>query len=345
MLRVERRLRDQLDRLHARLEETRADLGVSADQVKAVVDVGLALAELEPLVEQKVPGRRPGESALAWQLPPLPGSWAICAEGIPHPHTQTIRPVVFDHGLAVGRDDLVLVHLGHPLVQRCLRLLRSEVWAPPERRKLSRVSVRVVPHDALDHPVVAAHARLVILGGDQGRLHEELIQAGGMLRSGRFRRLNLGELSSALSSAKRGDVAAASESLKARIRDLWPSHRDALVASLCARMKAQVQGLLATLDERAAREAEQIRYVLEELRQTILAEVHAAKPEQFELWAKPEQEQLERNRSALTERAEAIPAEIAREQEAVRRRYQNPEPRLFPVAVTYFVPEGLANGR
>jgi hypothetical protein len=38
-----------------------------------------------------------------------------------------VRPITFDHGVAGGRDDVVLVHLNHRRVQMCLRLLRSWV--------------------------------------------------------------------------------------------------------------------------------------------------------------------------------------------------------------------------
>jgi hypothetical protein len=37
-----------------------------------------------------------------------------------------------------------------------------------------------------------------------------------------------------------------------------------------------------------------------------------------------------------------LPAELARETDAIRHRYADPQPRLFPVAVTFLVPEGLA---
>ena len=43
-------------------------------------------------------------------------------------HRQEVRPVVFDHASAKGKDDVVLVHLNHRLVQMSLRLLRAEVW-------------------------------------------------------------------------------------------------------------------------------------------------------------------------------------------------------------------------
>jgi len=38
----------------------------------------------------------------------------------------------------------------------------------------------------------------------------------------------------------------------------------------------------------------------------------------------------------------AVPEEIERETAAVRARFASPQPRLFPVAVTYLVPESLA---
>ena len=53
----------------------------------------------------------------------------------------------------------------------------------------------------LTHPVVIAHGRIVVLGGDNHRLHEEIITAGGALIEGRFSRLNVGETKAALEAA------------------------------------------------------------------------------------------------------------------------------------------------
>jgi hypothetical protein len=41
-------------------------------------------------------------------------------------------------------------------------------------------------------------------------------------------------------------------------------------------------------------------------------------------------------------RLKEIPAEIERETAAIQARYANPQARLFPVAVTFLVPEKLA---
>jgi len=64
------------------------------------------------------------------------------------------------------------------LVQMCLRLLRAEIWSlGTQTKRLSRVSACVVDDSALSHPVVIAHGRIVVLGGDNHRLHEEIITA------------------------------------------------------------------------------------------------------------------------------------------------------------------------
>jgi hypothetical protein len=111
---------------------------------------------------------------------------------------RVIRPIVFDHDLADGRDDIVLAYLGHRLGQLCMRLLRAEVWAFGSTSRMRLVTARQVPDHILDTPAVVAHARLVALASDCQRLHEQILMAGGRLRDVRFARLNVGEVQNAL---------------------------------------------------------------------------------------------------------------------------------------------------
>jgi hypothetical protein len=55
-----------------------------------------------------------------------------------------------------------------------------------------------------------------------------------------------------------------------------------------------------------------------------------------------EVEQLDRNVEALRRRLQEIPAEIEKETAAIQARFADPQPRMFPVAVTFLVPEKLA---
>ena len=182
-----------------------------------------------------------------------------CAEGLEHPHTKDIRPITFDHAAADGRDDIVLVHLNHRLVQMSLRLLRAEVWSVKGRKRLHRITARLVPDHVLNAPAVIAHARLVVIGGDSHRLHEEIIVAGGMLKEGRFSRLNVGELDKLLSAATNDE---AYEPMQKHLLELWDKFAPGLAQSLEARMKDRTSGLAKKLSERAEKEAEDIRAIL-----------------------------------------------------------------------------------
>ncbi len=51
---------------------------------------------------------------------------------------------------------------------------------------------------------------------------------------------------------------------------------------------------------------------------------------------------MERNKGSLWARLDQIPVEIEQEVARIRARYARTEPRLFPVAVTFLIPERLA---
>lgn len=344
MLKFERKLREQLEKLASQLHETQHELNLTPEHIENVVRVGLELAEQPALIPVEVDGIWPDSTGMrktcpVFRLPALSNSWALCADGLAHPHTKKIRPIVFDAALAAGRDDVVLAHLNHRLVQMCLRLLRAEIWSLGTQAKhLSRVSACVVDDSALTHPVVIAHGRIVVLGGDNHRLHEEIITAGGALIEGRFSRLNVSETKAALEAATDTEAPTA---IEARFQSLWPKHRDALVSALETRRVERTKNLEKNLDELAEKEVNKLRTVMTELQRAIQAELDRKDGPQMLLdlgGDEPGKQQRERDISALRRRLTEIPEEIQRESDHIRSRFANPSARLFPVAVTWLIP-------
>lgn len=344
MLKFERKLREQLEKLAAQLHETQHELNLTPDHIENVVRVGLELAEQPALIPVEVPGIWPDPTGVrrtcpVFRVPALFNSWAQCSDGLAHPHTKKIRPIVFDPALAAGRDDVVLAHLNHRLVQMCLRLLRAEIWSLGNQAKhLSRVSACVVDDSALTHPVVIAHGRIVVLGGDNHRLHEEVITAGGAFIEGRFQRMNVGETKAALAAATNVPVPTAIES---RFQTLWAKHQDAVISALDARKVDRTKNLEKHLDELAEKEVNKLTTVMTELQRAIQAELERKDAPQMMLdlgGDEPGKQQRERDLSALSRRFNEIPEEIQRESEHLRSRFANPTARLFPVAVTWLIP-------
>ena len=317
---------------------------MTPESIQAVVETALELAR-QPALQRRTLHDPYGHAPaiLVFDVPALSGSWAKCTNGLEHPHSNVKRPIVFDHELARGRDDVVLAHLNHRLVTMSLRLLRAEVWSSADQRKLYRVTARTVPNTALDTPAVVAYARLLILGSDNQRLHEELIVAGGYLREGRFARMNEHQLRDALMAAQNHPV---SEAMQRRLAELWDKHRDALMQSLQMRMRDRSASLQKVLADRAAKEQRDMHSILTELQESIIAEIRQPeKVVQLQLisFSADERQQFDRNISALEERVKQIDTEIEQETARIQQRFADPQPRLFPVAVTYLIPERFSH--
>lgn len=334
MLKFERNLREQIEKLHERLHESRRELDLTPANLLAVVQVGLELAGQPPLGATATPG--------VFHLPQLKGSWSDAAEGLTHPYTGDVRPITFDHALARGRDDVVLIHLNHRLMQLALRLLRAEVWGGSGAQKLHRVTARLIPDDMADAPVAIAHARLVVIGNNRYRLHEELIAAGGEINAGRFRRIpQVGRVRELLASASDTPP---TPTVHAQLTGVWAAVAAPLEQALNVRMKDRLDGLRSALAEREQKEVSDTEAILAELEQAILRELRDPQSVQLKLFSPTEEAQYQRDVSALEARLANIPAEREQELAAIRARYADVQPRLFPVAVTFLVPARLNRG-
>lgn len=336
---IERDIRQRIERLREQLDESIAELHVAPDNVERVVDTALKLAGQPALIETAVE-RPDGSAARALELPRLTGSWARAREGLLHPVTGAERPITFDNSVAAGRDDVVLAHLGHRLVQGATWLLRAEIWSADAEAQMSRVTARVVSDDTADELIALAHARLVITGAAGHRLHEEVIAAGGRVRNGRFARITtISELTQLIDAPTLSTPPAGA--VKPFI-DAWETVSDGVLTALGRRQQDRVESLGAKLAARGDEDAHAVREVLEELERSIRAELEEVNSGalQLELFG-DERAQYDRDLDALHHRLDEIPAEIELETAAVRRRYLDPTPRLFPAAVELIVPERL----
>ena len=128
-----------------------------------------------------------------------------------------------------------------------------------------------------------------------------------------------------------------------KLLELYPALTSSLASSLEARLKDRVDGLKKRLAERADKEADDIRSILTELKKAIEAELNDPAYVQPTLFDDPETERFERNKEAMRARVREIPGEIERETAAIRARFADPQARMFPVAVTFLIPQMMAS--
>jgi hypothetical protein len=339
---AERRLQEKIDKLHERLMEAKTDFHLSADHIYRAVSIALELAEKPPLKPVTLPGAPEGS---VFEVPVLPGSWGRATAGLEHPHTGERRPITFDHEVAKGRDEVVLAHLNHRLVQMCLRLLREELWKLDDVKKLHRVSVKTVPDSELSTPAVLVWSRLVITGGDHHRLHEEITISGGELKHTGFSRIpQQGRLQELVTKAASFDPKGG---LLDILTERFEKQESSIRATMEARSKDRLRFLENTLARRKDGETTDLTNVLDELEKTIKSELKEdALPKQMVLpgFEPEERNQIRKDIEALKMRLARIPEEREMEKAAIEKRYAGLTDRTFPVAVVFLLPESQMGG-
>ena len=340
---TEKRLQERIARLHERLLEAKENYKLTPERVARAVDVALKLAGKPPLEPATVNGQG---GKLAYRVPLLTGSWDQATYGLPHPHTGVRRPITFDHSLAQGRDDVVLTHLQHKLVQLSLRLLRAEIWAQQDSKKLNRVAVRIAPEGVIDEPIVVVWSRLVITGGGHHRLHEELTMSGGELKSGGFSRIRtLSRLEELLAQS---DPAEPSAERFGELRQRFSDHESSIMKAVEARSRERREFLSNAIERRRDQEVADLNQVLDDLTKMIERELNGSDQHiqlEFEFWPEEQKDALRKDNEALRTRLIRIPAEREQEVENIRRRYSGPSDRTFPVALEFIMPAHFKGDR
>ncbi|HEX5496222.1 MAG TPA: DISARM system SNF2-like helicase DrmD [Mycobacteriales bacterium] len=340
----------QVRRLRTNLDDTVAQLGITPDGVRRVVDTALELARQQPLRPHTADGR----AVLGrFDVPPLTGSWQRATAGLTEklirPGVEPAqRPVTFDPAAARGRDDVVLAHLGHPLVSMSTGLLRAAVSNADVG--LHRVTAVLTDDPACTDLVVAAFSRFVLVGSDGLRLHEEVLHSGGWApESGRFRRIDgVAELGGILGRALAAGVPAPPH-VHARLADRWPRLRDGLAAAIDARAATRLGSLEGVLARREKTERDRVAADLDRFAASLTAMLAGADAEEGALFSREEARrspeelaQFRRDRRAWAERLDGLAAEREREQAAISARYRAPAGHTFPVALVFVVPRAEA---
>lgn len=338
---TERKLQERIARLHERLMEAKKDFHLSPEYIARAVKVALELAGKSPLRPTSLAGTPEGK---VFEVPILPGSWGRAAIGLEHPHTGLRRPITFDHEVARGRDDVVLAHLNHKLVQMSLRLLREELWKMDDIKQLHRVAVRTVSDNELNCPAVIVWSRLVVTGGDYQRLHEELTLSGGELKHTGFSRITqINKLESLLEkSVSVVPDARLFEILKSR----FEKHEESIWTTIKARSRDRLKYLENTLNRRKESEVKDLITVLDDLEKNLQKELKSQGAQQMELllWPEDQRNQLRKDYEALRTRLLRIPNERENEIQMIMKRYTNFLDRTFPAAVIFLVPESILRG-
>ena len=323
----------ELSRTYA---DRKAEMHLTAENARRVVDTALAITGQPPL-------RETGDDrtdAQVFEVPPVGPAWQPSLRGLEtRLEPDKLRPVTFDDQAARGRDDLVHIHLGHALMQRSARTLRSALFSADS--PVNRVTAVVV--DGLPQSCVAAVSRLVLVGRGGLRLHEEVFLTGIRIRGQALSEEKAEDVLDQALDAQ--DLALADEQIRRVLAELWNGDGAgrALRGRLLTAMTRKAQslqekrlGALATRQETDIARAEEIfaafRVILRESRDRLEREIRS---QDELLFTDDQQKQRRRDLSTMIDRLERLDGEERREIDAINARYADIRPHVTAAAVVF----------
>jgi DNA-binding transcriptional regulator YiaG len=346
-------LREQIDRLRTRLDESKRNIGFDQDHFRGALSSSLELMHAPPLKQVRA-------GAKEWQFPALDQRggadprWADTMDTLRAPRqkdqkpwewrsTSPIRPVVFEDP-GVVTDDVVHLHLEHRVVQRLLGRFMAQgfVYDDLARACLAQSS------DAV--PRVMLLGRLCLYGHGAARLHEELIPIAARWVDPKIRK-------DKLSPYAREAETRTLDLLDEAIRKPKTNMPDVVLKQLQASAAQDVQELLHHLqsrgDEHAAiaekklrdrgdTEAKAMRSILEDQQKHIASTVAKhAKEDVNQLRLKfgdDEMRQLDANKKYWAKRMTMLAQELESEPARIRDVYEVKAKRIEPVGLIYLWP-------
>jgi superfamily II DNA or RNA helicase len=338
-------LNRKLTELSRTYAERKVEMHLTPGNARRVVDTALALTAQPPLVE--IGDDR--TDARVFQVPALGSAWQHALRGLDtRLEPGVLRPITFDDQAAQNRTDLVHIHLGHALMQRSARILRSALFSvdAPVRR------VTAVVVEDLPQSCVAAVSRLVLVGRGGLRLHEEVFLTGIRVRGQAMAEAKVEQLLDETLDTE--DLTLAAEDVRATLAELWHAGdfrlRNRLLTAMArkaeTRQEKVTEALQARRDADIARSREifaAFRVNLRESGDRLSVEIRA---QEEQLFTDDQQAQRRRDLRAMEDRLANLSEEEEREIAAIGERYADIRPHVSAAAVVFaLTPQDAAAGK
>lgn len=329
-------LNRQLTELGRTYVERKEDMHLTPEASRRVVDTALDITDQPRLI---LTGH-PNTDAEVFDIPSLDRRWQSALVGLDtRLKPGELRPITFDDQASGQMPDLVYVHLGHALMQKAARTLRSSLFGTDS--KVNRVTAVVVPD--LDTTCVAAMSRLVLVGRGGLRLHEEVFVTGIRFRGHALAEDKVHAILDSALDARHLDLA--SRPIRQQLEDAWDAEngrlRRRLEEAMRRRARTRQEAVQHSLDKRQAADAERAHDIFRAFRLNLndsLQRLHSEEDQQAAmLWADEQQRQRQFDIRQMEDRLASLDDEERREIAGIEERYADVKPYVSAVAVVFAV--------
>ena len=351
-------LTKQISELQEMLKKSRDWLGLDDRHFRDAISASLEILGAQQLKPIDVIAANHNPETAKWEIPALnqrvgaDPTWTVTLDTLRKPRQRSqqlwdwrrespIRPVVFrDPGSLDG--EVVHLHLEHKIVQRLLGRFLAQGFLHDE---LTRACI-CLTDDPI--PKVIALGRLSLYGEGATRLHDEVIAVAAEwidpANRGRKKLKPLGEgekenvlelLENSLANPRLREV---SEGVKIRLKESASQDVEELIPNLESRAEVLAQRAKRKLNERGLKEATEMKKILEQQQQRILARQQETQAIQLSLFPEEEQRQVDADRRYWQKRLLSLSEELVKEPARIEAIYQVKAVRIEPVGLMYLYP-------
>ena len=248
-----------------------------------------------------------------------------------------LRPITFDDRAAAGRTDLVHVHLGHALLQKASRILRSSLFGSDSR--VHRVTAVVV--DDLPVSCVAAVSRLVLVGRGGLRLHEDVVVTGIRFKGNDLAEEKVNDVLDRVLDAP--DLRLASQRIRKQLAEQWNADGSRMRARLEQAMRRRAErrqtDVTERLEQRRDADVQRAHQIFDAFRANLTDSLRRLKDaEEEQRWSLlPDDQQRQRATDIrnMEERLLTLSDEERREVAGIKERYADVQPFVSAAAVVF----------
>jgi hypothetical protein len=282
-----------------------------------------------------------------YRVPVMPPDWAHTLDTLRPPRPKDVppwewrnntppKPVVFEP-LSRMTDEVAQLHLEHPFVRRALSRFIAQGYAAHDLHRVTLVRYRGT------HERLVLIARMSLFGRGATRLHDSLVHLIAEVRGDAAPSPidNERTIADTLTGMREGLALHAdwqpAQAFIARHRDRIPTDLRALWPKLERDAQQEARELTRLLDDRGAREAQQLRDILTNQQRKIAATLAGLAEDPGGQDAVARQRRLDRKH--MEDRRNALGRELDVEPQRLREHYLVASQRIEAVGLVYLIPE------
>lgn len=244
-----------------------------------------------------------------------------------------LKKLVFDPELKADRDDVVLIHLSHPLTKYAIADFRKRLF-PTKDKNISRFSYKII--DGLDSVHLEAKSRLLALSNSGSLIHEEIVSQLFRYENGKFTMSDRDIDSSTFTHEP------IPMELSTNLRERLNINKDSIKSQMTGVVSAKVENLKLELKTKADEHIKSTKTLIKERIAEITERIKVMNGEiqkQINLFTTEEEMQFKDDLRWLESRLDELKKRQDEEPKEIKEEYTIKDTKEFFMSLELFIPK------